>query len=159
VRERSPIVSYLSLGALWFALQAQWTTVVPVIVPDQITAMIGETASKEGITGSVIAAGSVIALLIPPFAGALSDMTRATGGRRRPYLVTGVLGTCLGLLSLVTFELGSSIVLYALAFINLQFWWNWAAGPYAGLIPDAVAEQKRAIATGWMNLLGAWARS
>jgi MFS family permease len=154
MRESSPIVGYLSLGSLWFALQAQWTTVVPIIVPDQIAAMVGETGSKEGITGSIVAAGSVIALLIPPLAGTLSDRTRAVRGRRRPYLIVGMLGTCLGLLSLVPFGLGSSLMLYALALINLQFWWNWAAGPYAGLIPDVVAEKKRPMATGWMNLLG-----
>ena len=46
-----------------------------------------------------------------------------------------MIGTCIGLALLVPFGPGSNILLYALAILNLQFWWNWACGPYAGLIP------------------------
>jgi hypothetical protein len=48
---------------------------------------------------------------------------------------------------------GSSVLLYALAILNLQFWWNWAAGPYAGLIPDVVPAAAQSVASGWMNVM------
>ena len=37
--------------------------------------------------------------------------------------------------------------------MNLQFWWNWACGPYAGLIPDVVPERDQASASAWMNIM------
>ena len=64
-----------------------------------------------------------------------------------------MLGACVGLALLVPFGAGSSILLYALAILNLQFWWNWACGPYAGLIPDIVPERDQARASAWMNIM------
>lgn len=43
---------------------------------------------------------------------------------------------------------------YGLAYLHLQFWWNWAAGPYAGLIPDVVPARQQSAAVGWLNALG-----
>jgi hypothetical protein len=65
----------------------------------------------------------------------------------------GMTGTCVGLALLVPFGAGSNILLYAIAFLNLQFWWNWACGPYAGLIPDVVPERDQAAASAWMNIM------
>ena len=43
--------------------------------------------------------------------------------------------------------------LYAAAFIFLQFWWNWVAGAYAGLIPDVMVEHEQGRASAWLNIL------
>ncbi len=64
-----------------------------------------------------------------------------------------MIGTCIGLALLVPFGPGSSILVYALAILNLQFWWNWACGPYAGLIPDVVPAASQASASAWMNIM------
>ena len=85
-----------------------------------------------------------MALVMAPVAGALSDRVRSAKGRRRRFLVAGMIGTCVGLALLVPFGPGSSILVYALAILNLQFWWNWACGPYAGLIPDVVPAASQA---------------
>ncbi|HEY1301360.1 MAG TPA: MFS transporter [Stellaceae bacterium] len=148
------LTEQLAVALLWFALFANWLTVVPVIVPDQIALILGpDAAAKEGIAGTIQASGAFIALVIAPLAGALSDRARHPQGRRRPFLVGGMLGTCVALALLVPFGAGSSIWLYALAILNLQFWWNWACGPYAGLIPDVVPPRGQARASAWMNIL------
>ena len=92
--------------------------------------------------------------LISPIAGALSDRTRASHGRRRPFLVVGALASCAALVLLGLAGSGSSLVAYGLAYLHLQFWWNWAAGPYAGLIPDVVPARQQSAAVGWLNALG-----
>ncbi len=144
----------IAVSLLWFALFANWLTVVPVIVPDQIAAILGhDAAAKEGISGSILAIGAFMALVMAPVAGALSDRVRNSRGRRRPFLLIGMIGTCIGLALLVPFGAGSSILLYALAILNLQFWWNWACGPYAGLIPDVVPRPSQASASAWMNIM------
>jgi len=153
-RAHPSLLDHVLLSLLWFAFYAQWLTVVPILVPDQVATILGADASqKEGLSGSVVAAGAAVALLVAPLAGALSDRRRSLHGRRRPFLILGMAGTCLALLAMVPFAPGSSLLLYTAAFLNLQFWWNWAAGPYAGLIPDVVPEAARATASAWMNVM------
>ncbi len=151
---RFSVPDQIVVSLLWFALFANWLTVVPVIVPDQITSILGpDSAAKEGVSGSILAIGAFMALVMAPVAGALSDRARNAKGRRRPFLVAGMIGACIGLALLVPFGPGSSILLYALAVLNLQFWWNWACGPYAGLIPDVVPAGSQASASAWMNIM------
>ena len=94
-----------------------------------------------------------MALVVAPISGALSDRSQHRRGRRRLFLIAGVLGTCVGLLLLLPFGPGASLWLYAAAFIFLQFWWNWVAGAYAGLIPDVMAEHEQGRASAWLNIL------
>jgi len=149
-----PVSDQFAVSLLWFALFANWLTVVPVIIPDQISAILGaDAAAKEGISGSILAIGAVMALVMAPVAGALSDRVRNAKGRRRPFLVAGMIGTCVALALLVPFGAGSNILFYALAILNLQFWWNWACGPYAGLIPDVVPAAAQPSASAWMNIM------
>jgi Na+/melibiose symporter-like transporter len=116
--------------------------------------MLGRDAAlKEGVAGSVIASGAFIAMVVAPLAGALSDRCSAKHGRRRPYLVAGVFGTSAALVWLASFNGAGSVWLYALAFLHLQFWWNWAAGPYAGLVPDVVPKQDANRASAWLNVM------
>ena len=89
---------HVIVSLLWFALSAQWMTVVPIIVPDQVAVIVGgDSAAKEGISGTILAAGAVVALVVAPISGALSDRSRHRRGRRRLFLIAGVLGSCVGL--------------------------------------------------------------
>jgi Na+/melibiose symporter-like transporter len=151
---RFSVADQIAVSLLWFALFANWLTMVPVIIPDQIALILGPKAgAKEGISGSILAIGAFMALVMAPVAGALSDRVRSVKGRRRSFLVAGMIGACVGLALLVPFGPGSSILLYGLAILNLQFWWNWACGPYAGLIPDVVPPPAQASASAWMNIM------
>lgn len=133
---------------------AQWLTVLPVILPDQVGRILGPaSASKEGWIGTIAAAGAVVALVVAPLAGAFSDRLRAARGRRRPFLIVGVLGSCVSLLTLAVFDSGGSIQLYIVAIINLQLWWNIVSGAYAGLVPDVVPQPEQPTASGWLNVM------
>ena len=144
----------ITVSLLWFALFANWLTVVPVIVPDQVATILGpNAAAKEGISGTILAIGALMALVMAPVAGALSDRGRRPRGRRRPFLIAGMIGTCVGLALLVPAGASRSLGFYLLAYVNLQFWWNWACGPYAGLIPDVVPAAEQARASAWMNIM------
>ncbi len=144
----------LRLSVLWFAMFAQWLTVLPVILPDQVGQILGAaTANREGWIGTIAAAGAIVALVVAPLVGAFSDRLQAVWGRRRPFLIVGVLGSCVSLLLLIPFDAGGSIGLYVVAIINLQFWWNMVSGAYAGLVPDVVPEQDQPTASGWLNVM------
>jgi Na+/melibiose symporter-like transporter len=144
----------IAISAIWLAWYTQWVSIPSIILPNQVTGLLGVGARDvEGVTGAVVAAGSVVALLVPPLAGALSDSARSRFGRRRPFLAVGVIASSLALVGLfLAARLG--LALYVLAYINLQFWWNWAAGPGAGFIPDVVPSAQQASASGWTNALG-----
>ena len=143
---------YVSL--LWFAFFAQWMTVVPIIVPDQVATILGaDAANKEGISGSIIALGGFASLVVSPLAGAWSDRLRAPRGRRRPFIIAGILGSCIALALMIPFGPGSNLMLYAGAFLLLQTWWNLGAGAYTGLVPDVVPERDRGAASGWINVM------
>jgi len=149
---RISVARHICVSILWFAFFAQWMTVVPIIVPDQVAAMVGN-AFKEGISGTVIAAGAVMSLVVTPFAGAWSDRLQTRWGRRRPFLLIGILGTCLALALLIPFGTEPRVWLYAAAFVHLQFWWNLAAGPYAGLVADVVPKEDHGRASAWLNIM------
>jgi MFS family permease len=151
-RLSAPDQVFISL--LWFALFAQWMTVVPIIVPDQVAAILGSNGEvKEGISGTILAAGAFVALVVAPIAGALSDRWRSPYGKRWQFLIVGIAGSCLGLLLLLPFGPGSSLWLYAAAFLFLQFWWNIVSGAYAGLVPDVVPEPDQGTASAWINVM------
>ncbi len=139
---------------LWFGWNAQWLTIPTVLVPNQVLAMLGgDRALAELGSGCVLAAGALVSLLVTPLAGALSDRSRRPGGRRRGFLVAGVAGTSVGL-AFLDWAARETLPWFALAYLNLQVWWNWAAGPFAGLIPDVVPPRQHGAASGWMNALG-----
>ena len=145
----------VAVSALWLAWYAQWLTIPPIIVPDQVSTLLGGDKTRaELATGSVVAIGAVVAMFVAPVAGALSDRAAGARGRRRPFLIVGVLASCVSLGVLGLASQGVSLLLYALAYINLQVWWNWAAGPAAGLIPDVIPAPKQSTASGWLNVLG-----
>ena len=88
--KRFPIADQIAVSLLWFAFFANWLTMVPVIIPDQIASILGpDAAAKEGISGSILAIGAFMALVMAPLAGALSDRIRNAKGRRRPFLIAG----------------------------------------------------------------------
>jgi MFS family permease len=147
-------IDHILISALWLAFYTQWLSILPVVMPDQVAAIVGSNdPEKAGIAGTIAAAGAIVSLVITPIAGALSDRLRFPRGRRRPFLITGALLTCLSLVPLAFFGQGSNIWLYALVILNLQIWWNWTAGAYAGLVPDVVPKQQQSDASGWLNVM------
>lgn len=152
---RFATADHVFVSLLWLAFYSQWATIIPTIIPDQIRVILGPEGinSQEFYNGIIIAAGNCVALIIAPIAGALSDRSRSRHGHRRPFLVRGILGACVGLLLIMPFGAGDSLLLYAVVIANLQFWWNWAAGPYAGLVADIVPVRDQVTASGWLNVM------
>jgi len=145
----------VAASTLWLAWYAQWISIPSIILPDQVKGLIGATnPAADAITGATVAAGSVIALVLTPLAGALSDRSRSRLGRRRPFLLTGVLASCVAVAALWVAARHGGLALYVTAYVGLQFCWNWAAGPYAAFVPDVLPPERHAAASGWTNALG-----
>ncbi len=152
--QRLTMLDQFFISCLWLAYNAQWVALLPIVLPDQIAAIVGP-AKKELYNGLIPPIGAAISLLITPVAGALSDRSRSPVGRRRPFILTGGLINLLFLLAMAGFGRGSSVWLFMLVYMGVQFGCNWMGGPYAGLIPDVVPETQRGIASGWMAVMQA----
>ncbi len=151
-----------AISAMPFALSALWGSLLTLIVPLQVEDMLRRggltpqqvTDQKTAYLGAVVAVGSLMALIVPPLVGALSDTSTNRLGRRRPYVIGGVLVTVVGLLGMMT---PANLWIYTGAYLLLQGGSNAAAAAYAGFIPDQVAPAQRGHASGWlgmMNILG-----
>lgn len=148
------MVDQLYVSCLWFAYNLMWGALLGIIIPAQVQAIVGD-AHKEDWTGRINGLGALVALVVTPIAGALSDRSRSPVGRRRPFLLAGIVINCLFLLLMSSFGTGSNVWLFLLAFAGVQFGCNWWGGPYAGLIPDVVPPEQVGRASGMQAVMTA----
>jgi len=112
--------------------------VLTVLIPAQVTQI--EPQRPADALALVLTLGAVGALLGHPLAGALSDRTSARFGRRRPWLLTGLLGSLTGLLILAN---SYSIALIAAAWFMVQFFGNMMLSGYTAVLADRVPVRQR----------------
>jgi MFS family permease len=82
-------------------------------------------------------AGLVIALLVQPISGALSDAWISRHGRRRPLIL---IGTALDLVFLAVIGTAQDLVGLTIGYVGLQFT-SIAHGPAQGLMHDRIARE------------------
>ncbi len=142
------------VSCFWLAYNVHWGALIAIVLPSQIAAIVGDD-NKEFYNGLIPPLGAIVSLILTPIAGALSDRSRSRFGRRRPFMLTGTVINILFLVLIAGFGNGSNIWLFLLCYMGIQLGNNWSGGPYAGLIPDVVPEEKRGSASGWMGLMTA----
>jgi MFS family permease len=98
--------------------------------------------------------GAVIAVIVQPTIGSISDYTMSRWGRRKPYIF---IGSLLDLVFLVGIAYSNTLVAIAAFIALLQFSSNFAQGPFQGYIPDLVPAPQVGTASalvGLMQVLG-----
>lgn len=93
-REALPPVGKGFITAYTIAQLGAWTSFMPmlaILLP--LKAQELSPDNKAGVLAIVTGCGALVAMFANPIAGALSDATRSRWGRRKPWLVLGVLGT------------------------------------------------------------------
>ncbi len=142
-------VDYLKITILVFATTALWQGMHTIILPLRVLDFVPE-AEKNTYLGLLISAGLILAMIAQPIVGAISDRSGFSWGRRRPFILVGVI---LLLLLLPGIGLaGSYAVLFAI-YCLMQLSSNTVQGPHQGFIPDLVPEGKRGRASGVKGLL------
>ena len=94
--------------------------------------------------GEMRTAGLVIAMLVQPAMGILSDRSTSRFGRRRPFIFVGVL---LDLLFLTLIAMATGYWFLLVAVLLFQFSSNISHGALQGLIPDMAPEEQRGVAS------------
>jgi MFS family permease len=137
----------VSINAYWLGTSYMWNSLHIIVLP---ILMLSYTESgKNTAYGLLTFLGLVVAMVVQPLSGALSDRTRHRLGRRRPWILVG---TLIDMVWLLTMALAKRYWLVAVSYILLQFSSNLAHGPAQGLIPDLVPRERHGIASGIKNL-------
>ena len=153
VRETNPhrltVTENLALSFFWFTSNMQWTALIIIVVPEVVLGMVGARHSGA-VMSWLTALGALLASVIQPVFGALSDLGRHPSGRRRPWMIPGVIGTAA---LLVAMGLVHQFTPFFLLYLGLQVFANMASAPYQALIPDVVLFEQRGVASGYMGLM------
>jgi len=136
------------MNIYWFGLAFMWNGLHPIVLPALLLRFAPE-ALKNTYLGGMTFAGLILAMVIQPLSGALSDRTRSRWGRRRPWILAG---TLFSLVFLAGMALTANLWSLVVAYLFLQIGSNATHGPAQGLIPDLVPNERRGLASGIKNL-------
>ncbi len=140
---------HLYLSSYWFSLNFHWGAMLTVVLPIEVLARSPE-ATKALYLGLVAALGSLAGMVIQPVAGAFSDRSKHSWGRRRPFVLGGALINVAGLLWM---PLAGSLASLSAAFLLVQVGNNISGAAYQGYIPDRVPREQRGVASGYMGAM------
>ncbi len=140
---------YFKITILGFATAALWQSMHTIILPARLLDFVAETQKNTYLTLLSIP-GQLLAMVVQPIVGAISDRSGFKWGRRRPFILLGVM---MAVLFLPGIGLAGSFAILFASYCLLQISSNTAQGPFQGFIPDLVPEGKRGLASGVKTLL------
>ena len=143
------LTDYIKISVYGFGLSALASSFSSIILPVKILGLVPE-AHKNTYLGSLTSFGLLLALLVQPIAGAISDNSRWRWGRRRPYIL---LGTLFAVIFSLMSVLSSSYLSVFIGASLLQIASNTAQEPYQAFIPDLVPDGRRGTASGVKNVV------
>jgi MFS family permease len=133
----------LAYAALWLAL------LTPAIITLALRVRQLAPDNAAGPISRVLMAGAIVALVSNPVFGALSDRTRSRFGRRRPWLVGGVLSGCA---SLAVIGLAPTVDVVLLGWCAAQLSFNAVLAAMVAIIPDRVPPVQRGTVVGILGV-------
>ena len=110
---------------------------------------LGDEAYKATTLFLLSVMGTVIAVLVQPTVGSISDYTVSRWGRRKPYIF---IGSALDIVFLLGIATSNAVLAIAAFMALLQFSANLAQGPFQGYIPDLVPEPQVGLASALVGL-------
>jgi len=142
-------IDYIKITIFGFALAALWGSLHTIVMPLRLLDFVAEP-EKNTYLGLLTFAGLILAIIVQPIAGAISDRSSFQWGRRRPYILIGAIAA---MLFLPGIGLAGSYIAIFFIYCLLQISGNMAQGPYQAFIPDLVPEGRRGLASGVKTLL------
>jgi MFS family permease len=143
-----PISQLLRLSVYWLGLIAV-VNGIGVILQERIKDLVPDPTIQYTTLGFIQAAGVVIAVLVQPMAGSVSDYTISRFGRRKPYIL---IGTLLDVVFLIGIATSNSVLAVGAFVVLLQFSANFAQGPFQGYVPDLIPPPQVGLASGLVGL-------
>lgn len=148
-RPRTPLVMahLVRLSLYWLGIQTIWSG-MNVVLSKRMEAL--DPVNYGTLLAVITTAGVVVAIVVQPTIGIISDYTISRWGRRKPYIV---LGASLDLVFLTGFATSNVFLGLVAFYMLLQLSSNFAQGPFQGYVPDLVPEEQVGMASGLMGLM------
>lgn len=143
----------MRISFFWFGLSFLWGGLNIQLLPTRIPELVNHDVKGIAI-GAVVFVGLLVAIIVQPVAGAVSDHAHTRWGKRRPFMAAGM-GALIPLLLFVAYAPNYGLLFVAMVLVQVAA--NVAHGPFQGVIPDQVPDQQRGRASGVFglaNLLG-----
>lgn len=128
---------------IWLLVLAQFGVFLAFITPLAISLSIRLAQLAPGhehYLGYITGVGAAVVVVVGPTVGVLSDRTRSRFGRRRPYLVGGMV---VGVVSLLVMALAPSVLVLGLGWVLAQLGWGSALGALLNSQADRLPEEQR----------------
>ncbi len=148
-----PMRQLVQLSIYWFGLAMIFTALDTVVLPERLKLLVPAGDANLAV-GIISGCGAVVAVLVQPTVGSISDYTTSRWGRRKPYIVVG---STLDLVFLVGIATANVPLTLGAFYLLLQFSSNTAQGPFQGYVPDLVPAEQVGFASalvGIMSVLG-----
>jgi MFS family permease len=148
-----PLGQLVRISLYWLGLSAVWSGFGDILNGRlQFTGLVPK--GHEGAGALEIAAfGAILAILVQPTVGSISDYTMTRWGRRKPYIF---IGSVLDIVFLYGIATSNTVIAIAVFVALLQFSSNFAQGPFQGYVPDLVPAQQVGLASGLIGLFSAF---
>jgi MFS family permease len=146
---------YLTININWFNLTTRSQVLTPLIIPLLVQQFVGE-AEKGTYTGMMRLWALMVALLVQALMGILSDRSTSKFGRRRPFILVGVIFEIIVILFIGLTAQMEGMPGYWLLFglyVLSMFGANMSQAATQGLIPDIVPDENKGLASGVKTLL------
>jgi Na+/melibiose symporter-like transporter len=138
------------LGFGFFGISIIWAlynAYIPIFLQD--TFHLSKT-----VTGFIMTIDNLFAVLLLPFLGALSDMTRTKLGRRKPYILLGAPSAALMFALIPVARAHENLALFMGTIILMNFFMALFRSPVVAFMPDITPSEKRSQANGIINFMG-----
>ena len=140
---------FISLYALAY-MSTCLVFLAPVLVTLalKVNSLVGIAQAPKSLA-FVAGIGALLAMVSNPFFGKMSDRTASRLGMRRPWMVTGLVGGSLGIL---TVALAPNIPVVAAGWCIAQLFFNALLAAMVAVLPDQVPSGQRGMVSGVLGI-------
>lgn len=139
----------IAISVFWFGVSFFWAGMLTLVLQERVAEFIPKE-SHGAYLGVLAAGGALFSTVVELIAGPYSDRCRSRWGRRRPFIFHGVIW-CIPFIVLFTYS--GSFWQLMVCFAAIQFFLNWANGPYQAVIPDVVPPHRHGLASSYMGAM------
>ncbi len=154
-QRRVSLFDQININAFWIANNFHWQALLAIVIPSMVVKFLGD-ANKDINLTLVVIWGTLVAVVVNPLVGAISDYVTFRMGRRRPFLI---IGTALNVIVLLLFAFSPTwfsstalLLTFIALFLLLQFTNNLANSPWSAIIADKVPQNQRGMTGGFYGL-------
>lgn len=147
VAHAHPKTEQWGLSAYWFSLNMEGAALLTILIP--VTLIRLSRAGHISELARLASLAAILAMGIPPLAGAFSDRQRRHGRRRKPFLWWGTSANVLGLIAI---PYARSVSALTALFILVIAGQTAAQSAYQAMMPEVLPKNQWGKASGYMGL-------